>query len=479
VTDDWSAGSRQKAPESLRLAREAVGQADALRRRREFDRAESICSEALRRRPDDFAAWHVLGLIHADRGDYQRAAESLGQAVQRNPQSWNILADLAGVCVRLEALELAANTLRQAQALNPHEPFVAVTFALARANAAAGRFREAAAIFEDLWDRGQHTLDVLTGLIELPAQVVRKDILGELDNVARDAGRPSADFDTNVMFVRAAALDKAGRYAEAWQNAATANRAIAARVKNELVAEAAARAHTLDRLRADTTRIVPAAPDNSQPISLFILGPSRSGKTSLETLVATLEGVRRGYETPTLENAIGRAAREVGLSGAFSLARIPPRIHPQVRACYAQELAHRAGSARVFTSTHPGYIEEASQMATILPNVRFIFVKRDVDDNVLRIFMRRYKQGNPHSYELKAARQYVEWYHAMIDTLAARMPDIARIVQYEDVVADSSAALSIAAALCHLPITDRTLPALFDDRNCAVPYRDFMQGTSE
>jgi hypothetical protein len=93
---------------------------------------------------------------------------------------------------------------------------------------------------------------------------------------------------------------------------------------------------------------------------------------------------------------------------------------------------------------------------------------------VLRIFMRRYRRGNPHSYELKAARDYVEWYHALIDALAARLGDMARVVRYEDMVSDPASVARMAADLCGLPSPDQPLPAIGDDRNCAEPYRALM-----
>ncbi|MEO8559850.1 MAG: sulfotransferase, partial [Rhodospirillales bacterium] len=440
----------------------------------------------------------------ADKGDYRRALGCLSQAALLNPRSWITLTALAGVYVHLESLEMASHILERALALKPNESTILTTLGeiyseereyekacdayaaalqaepgmheagigLARANASLGRDAEAAAVFERLWDGGLHTLDIMTGLVGLPPVVVRKNLLTELGRVIPEPTDSKADFDTEVAFIRASALDRAGRHGEAWQDAMTANRAMAAKVEKSLAAESAHRQAKLATSRTDTLRIASPRQDETQPLSLFILGPSRSGKTTLEALVGTLDGVRRGYENPSLENAISRTYQEAGLINTYSLDHMPPQFYPQLREFYAEELARRAASAKVFTNTHPGYIEEVAQIAAILPNTRFIFVKRNVDDNALRIFMRRYRKGNPHSYELKAARQYIEWYHAMIDALAARLPDIARVVSYEEMVADPAGAVQIAATLCGLPKPEQPLPAIGDDRNCAAPYRD-------
>jgi hypothetical protein len=194
----------------------------------------------------------------------------------------------------------------------------------------------------------------------------------------------------------------------------------------------------------------------------------------MESLVSILDGVKRGYENPSVENAISRTYQDAGLLTTYTLDFLPPQFYPQVRELYAGEVARRAGAVRVFTNTHPGYIHEVGRLAQTLPNVRFIFVKRNLDDVVLRMFMRLYQRGNPYSYDLKSAREYVEWYYRMMDLMAEKLPEIVRVVRYEDIVADPGTALRTAADLCGVPITHGPIPALGDDRECAAPYRELM-----
>ena len=144
------------------------------------------------------------------------------------------------------------------------------------------------------------------------------------------------------------------------------------------------------------------------------------------------------------------------------------------RDIYLKELAQRAGAAKVFTNTHPGRIHDAARVAAAFPDVRFIFVKRNLQDNMLRIYMRKYAFGNPYGYDLAAIRDHITWYHEMIDVLAEKLPHITRVVHYEDIVADPRAALDVAAELCGVPMEHGPLPDIGDDRGCAEPYRDFM-----
>src|SRR5262249_11832203 len=192
-----------------------------------------------------------------------------------------------------------------------------------------------------------------------------------------------------------------------------------------------------------------------QPISLFVLGPSRSGKSTMEQLVATLDGVKRGYENLSVKKAIRRTFQSANLLPSDRIGMLPPQLYPRYRDIYLEELAQRVGTARVFTNTTWSNVYEAQLMASAFPNVRFIFLKRNVQDNILRMYQRKYRTGkNVYSCDVKAAHDHVAWYHQMMDLMATKYPDIVRIINYEDMVANPAAAVRVAASLCGLSQTD-------------------------
>src|SRR5207248_3285822 len=129
---------------------------------------------------------------------------------------------------------------------------------------------------------------------------------------------------------------------------------------------------------------------------------------------------------------------------------------------------------KAFTNTNPGPVHGATLIAAVCPNARFLLVKRNLEDNILRIFMKRYRQRNPHSYDLKAAKDYVVWYYQMVDLLAQKLPDVARVLNYEDMIANPGGALRSIAEWLRLPMPEGPLPVLGDDRGCARRYREFI-----
>ena len=71
-----------------------------------------------------------------------------------------------------------------------------------------------------------------------------------------------------------------------------------------------------------------------------------------------------------------------------------PRVHAELVAEGVSVGRHKVAHARVFTNTHPVHIQGVLRVASILPDARFVFMKRDIDDITLRVFMTKYLSGN-------------------------------------------------------------------------------------
>jgi tetratricopeptide (TPR) repeat protein len=478
-------------------------QAEQLRQQRDFARAQSICESLLQRYPDYMGALHTLGLIFADQNNYDQALDCLVRAAMLNPQNWTTSIALGTVYSRLGAYEMAAQSLAQAQSIRPEDPHVLVAFgdlyreqreyelacdvyrrALAKDSSLTsaaiglawsyknlGAYAEAAAIFEGLIRRGMRLLEPIRGLTNLPASAVKLDLLAALKNVVRNPGEDKDAFDASVLFFKAAALDRAGRYPDAWKHLVQANRMVFVRAKRSIPKLAEMRHASLTSLRAYRPQC--AGDDDKYPVSLFILGPSGCGKTTMEELAGMFDAVKRGYENPIVENAVRRASQTSNLLTTSLLKQLPPQLYPLCREIYLNNLAQRVGSQKVFTNTLSTCIHDAAHIASVLPNARFIFLKRNMEDNLLRIFMRNYTSGNPYGADLKAARDHVLWFNEMIDLLADKLPAIVRVIRYEDMIGNPIGALQVIAGLCRLPIPDKP-PMIGGDVDCAAPYRELM-----
>ena len=501
------AGNSSGSGNRLMEAWSSLDQSEKLRKTGQYAEAKSICEQLLRLYPDYVGALHTLGLILSEMGEHAEAIAYLSSAAALNPRDWKILTALSGCYIRTGAQEMAARVLEQAQRLKPRDPAILMTLGEIyrqerEYDLGAKTFKEAFTLDgsmqsallghviccmqmgeEDaaleslriLLDMGARDIDTISWLGHIPREISGIDVLPLLDNATPRTGQSPDDFESSLALTRGSALNAAGRFDEAWQQFVTGNRLIFLHHAEACANDEIKKTRLIELLRKSKIRPLQDASPGAVPVSLFILGPSRSGKTTLERLAASLDGARRGHENPSMENAVRRTFQNAGLPTRERLIELPPSLDTMFRGFYEQEIVGRAGPARLFTNTHPGRIDDVARIAGALPSARFIFVRRNPDDLVLRIFMQKYLAGNHYAYSLDTIRQYISSYNEMSDMLLERLPNRARSINYEDMIANPRSALAIVAELCGLEMPDGPLPKLGDDRNCAAPYRDLLK----
>lgn len=500
-----STGTRgsERQPHAAPQPREQLQQADQLRQLGQLDRAESICYALTRRYPNYVAALHTLGLVYLDKRNFERALDCLVRAQMLDPSNWMTLTALSLAYLRLGANEMAAETLARAIAINPEDASIhaslgeiyredrdyeraqhayrkaltldsnleSAAIGLALCLSALGQNAQAAIVLESAFKRGHRSLNLLDAMATLPRNTLSVDLLAALEFLSANQREQDAEFKNTFAFVRAAALHMNGRHAEAWQLLESANRPLFAEHKSALKEDVARQEKSLTRLRGASYK--PIGTGNG-PVSLFILGPSRSGKSSLEHMLASLDGVKAGYESPVVENASRRTFQSAAIPAGGYLEDLPPELLPSFRDNYRHDLARRMGSARVFTNTSSHLIHDASIITAVVPNVRFVLMRRDLRDTALRIFMTKYLRGNSYAYDLGSIANYLAWYNAMIDLTAEKFSHTALVVTYESLVADPIGELRKIADLCGLSAAHGAIPGPVDDRGVATQYRQLM-----
>ena len=488
-------------------ARSRLTQAEELRQQRKYDRARKICEGLVRRYPEYVGALHTLGLVLADSGDFVGALTHLVRASMLNPRDWRTLTALSGVYLKLHAPVMAARTLEEALKAKPDDVSTLLTLAdiyqeddefelaaktfqrvlelepslqvvqveLGDCYMELGLFREAAEVFTKLFQNGTRSLRVCYNLSQLPRSLVSVDVLPHLNSLTPDSNQDPGQFESYLAYTKASALDRIGDHEAAWENVVVANRRKFNLQQKDYSDRLEYRQRVLAKLKQNNDKPIAGGTfEEGVPRSLFILGPSRSGKTTMERLVVSLDGVKRGYENKICDNVVTRVFQTNGLLTTDIMSAMAPGMHPMFREFYLEELRERIGEAEVFTITTPGVIIDALAIAKLVPNSRLIFVKRDFDDIAIRMFMKDYAVGNSYAYSIDGIREYIGWYQEIMDLCVGRQPNVSRIIQYEDMIENPKAALEVAAELCGLPLKHEPLPVVGDDRGCGKFYSEFM-----
>ena len=482
-------------------------QAIKLRQAGKLREAEAICQELLAKFPDYVGALYTLGMVHIDNKNFGHALPCLVQAAMHNPADFRIMTNLAGVYLELEVSEMAAQTYERALALKDDVPEIHFnlgmiymerreyqlaahsferTLVIQPAHASAlvllgqcqahlGRTEEAALAFHRA-----HKLDPLRpapviGLSDLSGSSVKLDLMKRIASAAEGRAVRDQKTELNIAFAKARALDSEGRYEEAWDAGMEANRKhtsfnnINFERDRDINKKALEWAHN-----CPATVLEDTAAGDDIPTSLFVLGPSRSGKTTLERLLGEFGEVNRGYENHTISNAVRRTNQLSGRLSFSALSELPDGLYGEFSRIYVEDVSRRAGGAKVFTTTAPGHIADVARIAASIPRTRFVFVKRDVDDLAIRIFFKQYEHRHSYAYSVPNIYDFLKLYHGLMDVWAARLPQFVTVVDYNDMIADPAATIAQIAGFCGLNLPNGPLPRLGDDRGCGEPYRTLL-----
>jgi len=339
-----------------------------------------------------------------------------------------------------------------------------------------GRLQDASKIYREAMAMKGDASDALSALSDLPITPTGIDVLAALEKSMNCGRQRSRDAAISLEFVYARALDKAGRHAEAWAAIVEANRKVLASGGGDRQRERQQEQDTLRWANSCPTVIAPP-PNPGTPFvrPVFILGASRSGKSTVERLMGTFTGVKCGFENQLVRESVRSSNQIAGRLGLEVFQELPEQLYPIFTKNFLERLNRVAGNASAYTTTTPGQIHNVPRLMATIPGGLIIFVKRDILDTVLRIFFGKYKFGNDYSYAVSSALDHVAWYHSLIDLFVEKYPANTLLIQYEDLVRDTGNVVDRLARFCRFRGRPDTLLPIGDDTGCAAPYRELLQ----
>ena len=399
-----------------------------------LDQAQRHCEALLERHPDYFAAHSTLGSIFMQGGNYASALPHFIKAAMLNPKDWETLTSLGRVQMELDANELAIRTLNQSLKLAPNE--TRTHYFLGRALIAHQDHDLAVEHLERAQELDsanalipirlsechlfqQKYSDAATALkraLELSpsrknkayiyrlASSLPKEVEFDLDLLAAIGAlgepQPSDDDDTvaDMEFARASCLDRSGRHKETWDCLVAANAPLAKSYEEEVQAYT----ESVELLMQECLSWRPEMKDAASkadklPITLFIVGTSRSGKTTLESLIGALPGVKMLKEHDLDRSTAKHVSQQANLLTTQHLCNIPREFDPFIAETLKARLLKSVGDADIVTITHPGVMFDVGRLADCSSNIKFVFMKRNENDVAFRIFGQFYYKKRMHT----------------------------------------------------------------------------------
>lgn len=127
------------------------------------------------------------------------------------------------------------------------------------------------------------------------------------------------------------------------------------------------------------------------PISIFVFGLSRSGKTLVKSLLAGQADMFAAGESEHWQRLQGDAKRK-GSNQATP---------GGLGAAYRQEMRRLSGNTLYFVRTLDTNILSFAEITAALPEARLVLCQCEPLDNALLINFKRYEQGHAHAYDFE------------------------------------------------------------------------------
>lgn len=441
-----------------------------------IDEAIDSFTKALEYNPQDSEVRLKLGIVFNESNRLEEAADCFSKVLEARPDDADLRNNLGNLILRLYGFDNAIEFFREALSLDPNHKPALLNLCVCCVN--SGEFVEANELLSRLYQLRPQAISVVKLFFKLPKDIVSLDFLTAVENCRKQDNETEQGCETEKAFLRAAILDRDCKYEEAWRFMTTANAQAYPENAEPFKRDAERWVADLEDVRRHTITDVDTvtSPTRSDwTIPLFVLGPSRAGKTTLETLVSNDSRIGRGYENGAVEASVIRASLGAGLGVIRSISDLPPSLLGSFAEDFRRRVEVAYEGKEAIAITNPGHIRSVGNLANALPEARFVFLTRNRDDTALRIFMNTYNEGNHHAYDIDAVYQYLEWYDTITDLLVAKLADRCVHLRYEDMVSEPGAGMEEVLKLCGLSVENIALPAVDSDVGAAKPYIEFIK----
>ena len=170
---------------------------------------------------------------------------------------------------------------------------------------------------------------------------------------------------------------------------------------------------------------------------IFILGPSRSGKSTLERILSQSPKIKPLYEA---HRVIPNDNSNLNLEGYIDFETVFFQ--------YEKTLIQQGYKA--ITSTDPNLIYSVMSLADKLPNAHFIFVIRDQKNIAPEVFTSDYQKENYYSYDPHTIKEYLGFYKTAMDRLEEKAPNIISKFTFEQIIENPSSVVEAVSQFTSL-----------------------------
>jgi tetratricopeptide (TPR) repeat protein len=430
-TDEAEASFRRAITADADFADAHICLADLLAEQKRPEEAEAGYRRALELKGDDAKVLHGLGNALKDQERMEEAAATFEHALEVDPDAAEIHNSLGIARKHLEDIDGAIAAYRRSIELWPDNAEAYNN--LGNALKDQDKLDEAIAAYRAAIDLRENFAEAYCNLAKVHEFTPGDPVLQTLKNLY-ELDEVSADNKNHLLVALGTAHEQTGAYDEAFAYHTKANRETAA--ERPYSAPGHRKRIKLIKGWFKEPAPPPVGPRPDQPLPIFAIGMSRSGKTLVESFLAQLDGVYAAGESHAWTDAVKEVFEKHKMPSEFPdcMEVITPEQIAEIGARYLDIMAAEAPDAGCFVNTMPSNYPYVGLILMALPWAKVVYTYRDPLDNCLISYFYRYRTGNGYSYDLRNVGAYYGDYQVIMTHWLKLYGDRIHPVRYETMV---------------------------------------------
>ena len=385
-----------------------------------IDEAIGAYNKALSLKPDYAEPYNNMGNALKDQGKLVEAIKAYNKTLAIKPDHAEAYNNMGNALKDQGKLDEAITSFKKALSLKPDHAEAYNNMGNALQD--QGKIDEAITSFKKALVIKPDYVEVARNLVKLPINSICEQTILEL-NKKLSLISDNIDDQRQKLFFEANLFSHKGMYEEAFKIFVDANSLKSA--ENILSVKSAQKQYDVAINRISRWSVNLQSEVKAPVKKLFLLGPSRSGKSTLEKLLTGSPNV-----CPMFENINLQATDESEPSTEEFQKR------SMVDLFYHDEKNLYKIGYNLITSTNPESMFQIDRLIDTLSNSFCIFVKRNRTDIASEMFTREYRKGNFHSYDHSSILKYLDTYEAIWEIIRQKVPHLSLEISFEDILSE-------------------------------------------
>ncbi len=412
-------------------------------------------SKAVELDPNLLDAQSNLGTALAHQGRHKSAVDAFYRALAIDPNDPGTHIGLSSALYRLERHDTALYHAQKALELRPN--LLIAHLHIGNAMASLGKMEEAEDHLLKAAARMPGGIAALSRLIHIrktkpdsPEFERLQRLVGALDKLP-DTPR------TRVHFAAGKAYADLGDYETSFAHLKAANDLTAKEHQFDLQNHTEQANRIMEVVTPSLIAELRASSGISDVAPIFICGMPRSGTTLMELMLSRHSDVQAGGELRASNLAIGQVRGLVSYLEEKSDAPLVADDFTQVGEFYMDALRKEGLNSTIVTDKMPINYMYIGLLALALPRAKFLIMRRHPMDCCLSNWTQDFGRNQPFSTDFVSLGAVYNTYRRMTDYWSELLPDVTRIVPYEDLTAAPEDVVRDVLGFCCLDWQDDVL----------------------